>query len=164
VRADVPVVAWTRVEVAQETMNPATLELNVSLSVDRRGGILTEAGSNLGDAFLTAVSGRYRLSSTTRPGGSCSSSSAGSQVQPAPRSEPRRPASTSWMSLRVSSLGCRLHFALVTPYRERRGGATLLEDDQPASDEWAASGNRRDSKEQLLAAETAELVDVPSGG
>ncbi len=38
-------------------MNPATLELNVSLSVDRRGDISVEAGSNLGDAFLTAVSG-----------------------------------------------------------------------------------------------------------
>jgi hypothetical protein len=61
ITTDVPIVGQTRVEVDQRPVNPVTLELGGSLTIDRRWDLLVEVGSNLDDAFLTVVSGSYRF-------------------------------------------------------------------------------------------------------
>ncbi len=61
ITTDVPIFGPTEVEVEQRPVNPTTLELGGSLSVNRRWEILVEFGSNFDDAFLTVVSGSYRF-------------------------------------------------------------------------------------------------------
>jgi hypothetical protein len=61
ITSDLPVVGPTRVEVDQQPVNPTTLELGASLSLDRRWDLLVEIGSNFDDAFLTVLSGSYRF-------------------------------------------------------------------------------------------------------
>jgi len=61
ITTDIPVFGPTEVEVEQRPVNPTTLELGGSLSINRRWEILVEIGSNFDDAFLTVVSGSYRF-------------------------------------------------------------------------------------------------------
>lgn len=61
ITTDLPVFGQAKVEVEQRPVNPATLELGGSLSINRRWDILVEVGSNFNDAFLTVVSGSYRF-------------------------------------------------------------------------------------------------------
>ena len=61
ITTDVPVFGRTEVEVEQSPVNPTTLELGGSLSINRRWDVLVEVGSNFDDAFLTVVSGSYRF-------------------------------------------------------------------------------------------------------
>jgi hypothetical protein len=61
ITTDIPVFGRTQVEVEQRPVNPTTLELGGSLSINRRWDLLVEVGSNFDDAFLTVVSGSYRF-------------------------------------------------------------------------------------------------------
>jgi hypothetical protein len=61
ITTQVPVVGETRVEVEQQPVNPMTLEIGGSLSLNRRWDLLVEVGSNFDDAFLTVLSGSYRF-------------------------------------------------------------------------------------------------------
>jgi hypothetical protein len=61
ITTDIPVFGPTQVEVEQRPVNPTTLELGGSLTINRRWDILVELGSNFDDAFLTVVSGSYRF-------------------------------------------------------------------------------------------------------
>jgi hypothetical protein len=61
ITTEVPIVGTTQVEVEQQPLNPITLELGGSLSINRRWDLLVEVGSNFDDAFLTVVSGSYRF-------------------------------------------------------------------------------------------------------
>lgn len=61
ITTDIPVFGPTEVEVEQRPVNPTTLELGGSLSINRHWEILVEVGSNFDDAFLTVVSGSYRF-------------------------------------------------------------------------------------------------------
>jgi hypothetical protein len=61
ITTDLPVFGQAKVEVEQRPVNPTTLELGGSLTIDRRWDILVEVGSNFDDAFLTVVSGSYRF-------------------------------------------------------------------------------------------------------
>ena len=61
ITTDLPVFGQATVEVEQRPVNPTTLELGGSLSLNRRWEILVEVGSNFDDAFLTVVSGSYRF-------------------------------------------------------------------------------------------------------
>jgi hypothetical protein len=61
ITTDLPVFGQAKVEVEQRPVNPTTLELGGSLSINRRWDVLVEIGSNFDDAFLTVVSGSYRF-------------------------------------------------------------------------------------------------------
>jgi len=61
ITTDIPLFGQAVVEVEQRPVNPTTLELGGSLTIDRRWDILVEIGSNFDDAFLTVVSGSYRF-------------------------------------------------------------------------------------------------------
>lgn len=61
ITTDIPVIGRATVEVEQQPVNPTTLELGGSLSLNRRWEILVELGSNFDDAFLTVMSGSYRF-------------------------------------------------------------------------------------------------------
>jgi hypothetical protein len=61
ITTEIPVFGPTEVEVEQRPVNPTTLELGGSLSINRRWELLVEVGSNFDDAFLTVVSGSYRF-------------------------------------------------------------------------------------------------------
>lgn len=61
ITTDLPVFGQAKVEVEQRPVNPTTLELGGSLSINRRWDILVEVGSNFNDAILTVVSGSYRF-------------------------------------------------------------------------------------------------------
>jgi hypothetical protein len=61
ITTDIPVFGQAVVEVDQRPVNPTTLELGGSLSINRRWDILVELGSNFDDAFLIVVSGGYRF-------------------------------------------------------------------------------------------------------
>jgi len=61
ITTDIPIFGRTEVEVNQQPVNPTTLELGGSLTLNRRWGIMVEVGSNFDDAFLTVVSGSYRF-------------------------------------------------------------------------------------------------------
>mgnify|MGYP001829125192 CR=1 FL=1 len=61
ITTDLPVFGQATVEVDQRPVNPTTIELGGSLSLNRRWEIRVEVGSNFDDAFLTVVSGSYRF-------------------------------------------------------------------------------------------------------
>jgi hypothetical protein len=61
ITTDIPLFGQAVVEVDQRPVNPTTLELGGSLSINRRWEVLVEVGSNFDDAFLTVVSGSYRF-------------------------------------------------------------------------------------------------------
>jgi len=61
ITTDIPIVGRTEVEVNQQPVNPTTLELGGSLTLNRRWGVMVEVGSNFDDAFLTVFSGSYRF-------------------------------------------------------------------------------------------------------
>jgi hypothetical protein len=61
ITTDIPVFGQAVVEVDQRPVNPTTLELGGSLSINRRWELLVEVGSNFDDAFLTVFSGSYRF-------------------------------------------------------------------------------------------------------
>ncbi len=61
ISTDVPLIGRTEVEVEQEAVNPVTMQLGGSLTVERRWEVLVEIGSNFDDAFLTVISGSYRF-------------------------------------------------------------------------------------------------------
>jgi hypothetical protein len=61
ITTDIPLFGQALVEVDQRPVNPTTLELGGSLSINRRWELLVEVGSNFDDAFLTVVSGSYRF-------------------------------------------------------------------------------------------------------
>jgi len=61
ITTDLPVFGQATVEVEQRPVNPTTLELGGSLSLNRRWELLVEFGSNFDDAFLTVFSGSYRF-------------------------------------------------------------------------------------------------------
>lgn len=61
ISANLPIVGLTRVDVAQEPVNPWTYELGGGVTLDRHWDFLLELGSNFEDAALIVASVSYRF-------------------------------------------------------------------------------------------------------